>query len=387
MLRDLRQAVINSDLGRDCGDAFGVPFEIMTREEILDATDGEGVTRPRFDLDPSTRKIPDTRGLAAGSTSDDSQLGRAATWGFIMAGRYDHECQTLLSLDELWSDVAGWGGTTKRSLYEIDKFYRAKNRRLARPTPTFRNGKDRQVWEKAEPRDPRVPARWHDKARGNGPSMKISPFGLRYGLLGGGDLQTGRALDEILEFSRMTHADPICAIAAYAIAGVVSDLLTDGPATARARLTLRILAAETTLAFLHRGDERFSGAWKQAFGLISDPEALWRFGSAGKSDSMTSVPLALAIWWRHSDDAEPTAAVLEAINAGGDTDTVGAMVGAMMGAASDRADWWPASWKDALADHGETARNLGTRFHAVCTLHKPPEDFDRDQLLRRLGYL
>lgn len=385
-MRDLKQAAIDVMLGIHLGDALGVPFENMTRQEILNATGGEGVSRPRFDFDPKSRKIPDTRGLASGATSDDSQLANATAEGLIMAGRYDHELHVLLHLKALWQDVAGWGGTTKRSLYEIDKHYRAQARRLPRRPPAFKKEKDRRTWEEAEPRDPMHQARWRENARGNGPSMKIAPLGLYYGLMGGGGFESGEALEEILQFSRMTHADPVCAIAAHAVAGVISDLLSDGPEVARARLMPRALAAESQLVFLHHGSERFTQALQTAIGLIVDPESLWEFGSASKSDSLTSVPMALAVWWRHSNDEEPTAAVLEAINAGGDTDTVAAMVGAMMGAAGRRAGWWPDAWRECLSDRGATAKHLGERLHDVATLRRLPEGFDLIDLKRQLGY-
>lgn len=388
-MRDVKRTAIDCMLGIHLGDALGVPFENMTRQEILNATGGEGVTRPRFDFDPSSRRIVDTRGLPPGSTSDDSQLADAAAEGLIMAGRYDHELQVLLHLRALWHDVAGWGGTTKRSLYEIDKHYRAQRPRLARTDPTFKKEKDRKMWEQAQPRDPLHAARWHGNARGNGPSMKIAPLGLRYGLIGGGDFASGEALDEIMQFSRMTHADPICGIAAYAVAGVVSDLVADGPAAARARLMPRVLAAESQYALLHDRacPDRFSTALQTALELTGTPEALWAFGSAGKSDSMTSVPMALAIWCRRSDDDEPTAAVLEAINAGGDTDTVAAMVGAMMGASSRRAGWWPPDWIASLHDRGAAAVLLGSQLYEVGTLRRAPDYVHPDEIKRELGYI
>lgn len=387
MVQVLKQAVINSDLGRDCGDAFGVPFENMSRQEILDATGGEGVRRPRFDFDPASRKIADTRGLPKGGTSDDTQLGRVVERGLILAGRYDHELQTLLHLEALWNDVAGWGGTTKRSLYEIDQHYRAQGRRLPRYPPSFKKDKDRALWEEAEPRDPRHPARTRENARGNGPSMKISPLGLFYGLRGGGDFESGEAFETILEFSRMTHADPVCTIAAIAVAGVVSDLVSDGPHEARTRLLPRTLRAESELRCLHVGPERFSAALAKAIDLTEEPEALWTFGSSGKSDSLTSVPLALGIWLRHSEDDEPTEAVLEAFNAGGDTDTVGAIVGAMMGAMSGATDWWPQAWTSELHDRGATARALGADLYEIGSLRRRPDGYDIGMLKRKLGYL
>lgn len=385
-MTDSDRRAVNIMLGIHLGDALGVPFENMTRQEILSATGGEGVTCPRFDLDPAARKVPDTRGLAPGATSDDTQLAEAVAEGLIMAGRYDHELQVLLHLQALWNDVAGWGGTTKRSLYEIDKWYRSRRPSLALPPLKFRSAKDEKLWKDAAPRDPAFPARRRPKARGNGPSMKIAPFGARYGELGGGDMESGEALEEIFAFSRMTHEDPVCAIAAYAIAGIVCDSICEDPDEALRRLLPRVLAAESHYALQHDGADRFSEALRTALSLVDRPEALWAFGSAGKSDSLTSVPMAIAIWRRHLADAGPGPALLEAINAGGDTDTVAAMVGAMVGAKSDDAAWWPIGWVKSLRDAGGRAISTGRRLSAVSALRRPPDGYDIDEIKTRLGY-
>lgn len=382
-----KQAAINCMLGIHLGDALGVPFENMTRAEILKATAGEGVTRPRFDFDPMKRKIPDTRGLAAGSTSDDSQLANATAEGLIMAGRYVHELHVLLHLEALWRDVAGWGGTTKLSLYELDKWYRSKRKSLDEPPHrSFSKEKDKKLWNEAVPRDPMHPARWREKARGNGPAMQIAPFGLHYAMLGGGDFESGEALDEILKFSRMTHPDPISAIAAYAIAGIICDSIVENPDVAAERLMSRVLIAEKRYILMHRGPDRFSNALKSALSLCADAEALWAQGSAGQSDALTSVPLAIAIWYRHLSDAGPQPALLEAINAGGDTDTVAAMVGALKGAGDDHFDWWPMEWTMALRDHGDYARILGKDLWEVSSLRQQPVGYDLESLKKKLGY-
>ena len=386
-MSDQQQKAVNVMLGVHLGDALGVPFEMMTRQEILNATGGEGVTRPRFDFDPSARKLPDTRGLPPGSTSDDSQLADATAEGLILAGRYVPELHVLLHLQALCHDVAGWGGTTKRSLYELDKWYRNRRKGFGvNPPPDIKREKDQKLWSEAEERHPRHPARWHAHARGNGPAMKIAPFGVRYGALGGGDFDTGEALEEILAFSRMTHADPICALAAYAVAAVISDSIASDPDVAAQRILRRVEAAESALTFLHTGPERFSDALKKAFALSDDPEALWAFGSAGKADALSTVPMAIAIWRRHVADFGPQPAVLEAINAGGDTDTVASMVGAMMGAADGRANWWPADWVQALRDGGAKAQRVGKLLHDVSSLRIPPYGYDIEEIKKDLGY-
>ncbi|MEK7545775.1 MAG: ADP-ribosylglycohydrolase family protein [Patescibacteria group bacterium] len=387
-MQDLKRRAIDVMLGIHLGDALGVPFEMMSRQQILNATGGEGVTRPRFDFDPAARKLHDTRGLPPGSTSDDSQLADATAEGLILAGRYHHELQVLLHLKALWHDVAGWGGTTKLSLYEIDKWYREGRKGFGiHPPPDIRKPKDQKLWAEAVPRDPRHRARPRRNARGNGPSMKVAPIALHMALRGGGGFVTGEALGMILRFSRMTHEDPVCAIAAYAVASAIGVSITEGPKAAKRLLMGHVEAAENTLAYIHPSDGvRFMAALAKALSLADEPEKLWNFGSSGRADSMTTVPMALAIWWRHAEDVEPTAAVLEAINAGGDTDTVASMVGAMMGAAAARPHWWPIEWVDALRDCGARARDLGGRLHDVSTLRHPPDGFDIEDIKRGLGY-
>ncbi|WKZ29216.1 MAG: ADP-ribosylglycohydrolase family protein [Patescibacteria group bacterium] len=382
----MKMIAVNSMLGVHLGDALGVPTECQSREAILAATDGRGVTGPMFDL-AIERKVLDTRGLPPGATSDDSQLANAVADALIQAGDYEHELMVLHHLHALWHDVAGWGGTTKRSLYEIDKWYRAASRSVIR-SPNF-GGRmtDAERWAKAEPRHPNHPARRASMSRGNGVAMKIAPLALFLAARHEGNaFNSGRAFDLVYKLGRMTHEDPISSIAAYAIASVVSDRAVGISAEyASLNVRTRVEAVERTLQLAHHGEDRFSQALTEAFRLAVEPEALWAFGSAGNSDALHSVALALGIWYRHCEDREPTAAVLEAINAGGDTDTVASMVGAMMGAGSDDPDWWPKDWVSALKDGGSLARTLGADLWRVAN-GGTPDGWDRGEMLRKIGY-
>lgn len=383
---NVRQHLINIRLGIELGDALGVPFELMSRREILGANGGRPIDGPAFHLGAVSR-IDEMRGLPRGSASDDTQLCDAVAHGLIQAGGYHHELQALLHLRAYQENTAGWGGTTLRSIAELDRHYRALYGADTAPVPS--RARARAQWEQAEPRAPEEPARWREHSRGNGVGMKIGLYGAFLGTRGGEDaFESGRALHEIYQLGRLTHADPVCSIAAHALAGIVHDLVRGYSAEgAYLRLKPRLIAAERALETEHRGSERFSHALQEALTLAGSPEALWRFGSEGASDSMTTVPMAIAIWYRHCEDTGPTAAVLEAINAGGDTDTVGSMVGALMGAASDDAEWWPERWTNALLDKGKKARRLGAELSGVATGAMEPMGFDRDDLLRQLGYL
>ncbi|MFA5853734.1 MAG: ADP-ribosylglycohydrolase family protein [Patescibacteria group bacterium] len=380
----IKQRVINSATGLHLGDTLGMPVECLSRELILSGTGGTGITGPMPGL-VLPRKLPDTRDLLPGSTTDDSQLFNATADALIQAGTYDHELQVLHHLYALWNDVAGWGGTTKFSLFEHDKWYRARARGIIKP-PNFKgNLKNAELWAKAIPRNPAHPAphrAW--KSRGNGVGMKVPALALFLGLRNSFD--NGVALETIMQYGRMTHADPVCSIAAYAVAWIVAGGLSYSPEGIFLQLIERVEQAEHLYRLQHVDEVRFSDALKHALRLSGDPEALWAFGSGDIADALTTIPLAIAIWYRHCEDPEPTAAVLEAINAGGDTDTVAAMVGAMMGAGSCDPNWWPKDWVSHLHDSGQTAKKIGNDLYSIATRRTAPEGWDPDVMLRKIGY-
>ncbi len=104
----------------------------------------------------------------------------------------------------------------------------------------------------------------------------------------------------------------------------------------------------------------------------------------------SSLAVALQIWLRHYDDAQ--AAITEAVRCGGDTDTVAAIVGGMVGARVGRSGlpdaWlrdltdWPRSvaWMDALCAQLNRCRTTGIR-------QKPRYVFYPFALLRNLGFI
>jgi len=59
------------------------------------------------------------------------------------------------------------------------------------------------------------------------------------------------------------------------------------------------------------------------------------------------------------------------VNAGGDTDTTAAMVGALIGANGGGHPWTgrcvPMGWTDRLHDKGEEARRLGSALYRAAT--------------------
>src|SRR5262249_17269260 len=147
---------------------------------------------------------------------------------------------------------------------------------------------------------------------GNGPAMRSALLGVCYG----DDTERLRALVRIC--TRITHTDPKAENAALAVA---------------------IAAHQST-----------SGVFDQ-----SAFEEMLRYAvdsSRGPSGyCMESVPIALRAWLRHPSDLR--AAVLDAVHCGGDTDTTGAMTGAIVGAGVCRSGI-PDEWLRCIVDWPRT---------------------------------
>ena len=87
--------------------------------------------------------------------------------------------------------------------------------------------------------------------------------------------------------------------------------------------------------------------------------------------ALNVVPVALYSWLRHRGDFR--AAMVAALNCGGDTDTVGAIVGALCGARNGAKDI-PKDWIDALAEWPRSTafiRRVGERMAEQTLSPKP----------------
>lgn len=163
---------------------------------------------------------------------------------------------------------------------------------------------------------------------GNGAAMRIAPVAVRYA----GD---GKALAEAARDSaRVTHAHPLAVDAAVVQAtAIAAALVGEAPldAALAAATTAELGARLTTAARL----------------LDSGPEPAEAAAVLGnQTTGHESVPAAVYAATAH-DSVE--AAVTFAVRCGGDTDTIGAMAGAIA-AARAGAGAIPAHWLEALED-------------------------------------
>ncbi|PJJ73691.1 ADP-ribosylglycohydrolase [Diaminobutyricimonas aerilata] len=293
-------------LGLAIGDALGMPTQSMSRERIA-RTYGSIET-----LRDADAEQPIAPSMPAGSITDDTE-------------------QALLLGDLL---VAGGGRLDPRTfadaLSEWERIMAAKGSRdLLGPSTKAAIA---AIQHGATPEDD--PGRFGTT---NGAAMRIAPVGVAF--------RSDHAvlLPAVAEASRLTHNTGLGLSGAAAVAAAVSHALDDAAATSHSVIAAAATAADAL---------RTSGNWV-AGGAIG-PRIRWASATIVPLDeadaldfvadvvgtsvaSQESVPAAFALIARFGDD--PYAVLRHAAALGGDTDTVAAMAGAVLGALHGMTAW------------------------------------------------
>lgn len=345
--------------GVQIGDAMGMPWEMMSSMEIMESTGGRGV---EGFSNPVQTRIKGTAGLKAGDTTDDWQLTKAWAESLIRRGGLDLFDVALAHVAAYESSTFGWGRSTRKSLKQLVQYLSSRG------------------VEGRSPSDP-VP---HEPGggRGNGVAMKVAAPAVWTAIRHRGmSHQSGRALflpglyEHVLGVGSMTHSDPQASLAAYGIALVLENVLLEHPegdpedrrrsaswflTQLFNRLEYCSVSADMHLEVETPLKDRFSRRLQRLF----DPSLL--FGDVGRlieavgvgPDALESVAFSIAVFLRNQTDFRT--AVLEAVNAGGDTDTsaamVGAMVGARVGARGIPAEWL--SFRDEFRESSDLADRM-----------------------------
>jgi ADP-ribosylglycohydrolase len=331
---------ISKDKVRGClmgvavGDALGMPVETLSHRRIMELTGGAGVTG--F-LDPVQDKVSDTRRLPAGSTTDDTQLTLATACSIAARGRWDLESQARRLAKEYEISFGGIDGRPDIDARAYNIAYVGWGGTLKAGAEAFR------AWFASggkEGRHPEAPAPLPDREGvgcGTGPAMRVSPLAIVYTC--GIHQEMEPFLTYVMELGRMTHGDLRASFGAAAVGAAISAaLLQEGAIREendfqlrylRERIDCAVAVLEERFRFVKRYEDAMSARIDRAWKNLGSAESLRSATGAGFS-TLEAVPLALGTFLRHPDDFR--AGVLEAVNAGGDTDTVGSMVGAMIGA-------------------------------------------------------
>ncbi len=298
MLTDDAEGVL---LGLACGDALGRPVEFEPAEQI---TAQYGTLTEMVGY--GTWHQP------AGTTTDDTDLALCIAHSLADCGAFDPADVAERFVAWYESDPFDVGRMTAMSI-----------RSLKKGVPWDEAGRD--VWE-SQP---------EGQNAGNGSVMRCPPLAIH-----SDDPERLAAMSR--RSSRITHADPRCTWGCAVLNLTVAGLLDDETAPLRA-------AIDTV-----RGDapgELVEAVEAVADGSVDDDD-LRTTGyvvdtlQTGLHDGLTA------------DSAE--AAVVSAVNRGGDTDTVGAVTGAVAGARFG-ASALPDRWVEAL-DRREELERVAARL-------------------------
>lgn len=312
-MTNLHSRALGSLWGLAIGDALGMPTQDLTLATI------------RADYGRITSLLPAgpsqliAKGAPAGMITDDTEQALILARLLAADGRIDPQrfCSEMLGWEESMiarGSLDLLGPSTKRALLEI--------RGGASPADAGKTGTT------------------------NGAAMRVAPVGIAVP-----SEPTALLVTAVVEASNITHGTSGALAGAAAVAGVVSSALEG--ANKDEALAYGLEAAEAAAKLgnpVMAPDLALRTRWAIPFlEQATDKEAALYHVIGTSMQSHESVVAALAITALEISDWE---AVCLAASAGGDTDTVAAMVGAMRGALSG-IETWPVGVVDTIATQND----------------------------------
>ncbi|MCX6744601.1 MAG: ADP-ribosylglycohydrolase family protein [Candidatus Parcubacteria bacterium] len=298
-----RDQVIGMFLGGAIGDALGVPGETMTAARIAQVFGR--ITTYREPQDHQWYK-----NWQAGRWTDDTQLTLAIAESLIAKGKIDLADIAQRSITAMNECSIGWGGSTKKSLQRIEA-----------GVPLLKAG--------------------NPKGAGNGVAMKVAPFAAYLAAPG-----TDKAIAEkVAELALMTHQTDMAVISAFiqiqALSFCLEGVDQDRPFSAE-RLLQPVLRQGKAVKIMLREKkyqltylpEDFLGRFAtlmclfEEFSLMTPTKLAECYGGAD-CYVYNSLPFTIAMFLRQPFSIET---LYDTVSAGGDTDSNGSMVAALLGA-------------------------------------------------------
>jgi len=284
-------------LGLACGDALGRPVEFRSAGQIASA---HGTLTEM--VGHGTWNQP------AGTVTDDTEQALCIARSLVETGGFDP------------ADVAGrFVAWYESGPFDVGQMTRRSIERLQRGDPWDEAGET--VWEES-----------HEGANaGNGSVMRCPSLAIAFA----DDPET---LDRASrDSSRITHADPRCTAGCAVLNRTVAGLLRDEADPLASALDATELPAELA----------------DALRPVARGEALDDLPTSGYVVHSLQTALHDALRAADAEDA-----IVTAVNRGGDTDTVGAIAGAVAGARFG-ADALPSRWLAEIDEEPELCRLAG----------------------------
>lgn len=387
-------------VGLACGDALGMPVETMTPAEIRQATGGAGVTGY---LAPLQKEFHSTTLLKPGQWTDDTQLPCATARSLVRMRGFNLDDIARELVEESRKPQRGWGDSVRLGIQELADGVRRPGEPVIDPRALgMGNG--------AVPRAVSLAL------------LAVLPPGpITDDVLDAHRDYLWHTVDfdaRIRELSELTHRDACARIGAFCIAVAVRQMLGAGSTLSCCSVEVQlsrfvpmviIPSADDTCtvhgAVLYETIQRIEAfhmgrMFDAAHPLrVTDDEharverlpepirtklqtlyarleqrstdvrdedaaAVQQALARNSCNVLESVPFAFAIAMEHRGSFRD--GVLAAVNAGGDADSTGAMVGAMLGAFHGLAAI-PPEWVEGLEAHDEIIALADQLFELVCS--------------------
>jgi len=319
-------------VGVAIGDALGAPVEIYDRKHIASLFKG-GVT-DFSDLLSVERKVDVGLPFRVGDTTDDWAFTKVLAESLLSCGGYSH-FHCAQNFVDLYEDrrVVGMGGTTKTSLRALKVFLDGLSMMDRHDMKLRKNDLVAKILEK-----PVVIL--GTKGAGSGVAMRIAPLAIYCALQ-----NRHRHIDYdsfyrlVVMHAGLTHLNTNAVLAGFVCFCALFEILSKDVQISdlyEGKLFLRSITAEVKPyaeeKYKTDGEADIIKSLEFAEQNLGDLEALRAKFCSGKLAflGVNVAVMALAILARNGGSFEK--GVLEAVNSGGDTDTVASIVGGLLGA-------------------------------------------------------
>lgn len=344
----LQQLGVGCILGAALGDAIGLPYEGLSRRR------GSKLLGP-----PRQHRLC----LGRGMVSDDTEHICMVAQALIASGADVEHFRRDLAWRLRWWLLGLPAGVGLATLKAIAK-----------------------LWLGANPRDSGV------FSAGNGPAMRAAVIGVAVT-----DVTRLRAF--VRASTRLTHTDPKAEYGAFAVA-LAARFAAQGQLADSAgylsELRRHLQNDEAVQDGLQHTREELFMLLAQAAASAEQRQSTQDFAAEIGSDGgvsgyiYRSVPVALQACFLHRDDFRSAIAAI--VECGGDTDSVGAIAGGIIGCAIP-ADELPQDWLSGMMEWPRSVRwmeQLGNQLNRVAQtgiVEKPLQLFPLSLLVRNFGFL
>ncbi|RTK93158.1 MAG: hypothetical protein EKK64_10790 [Neisseriaceae bacterium] len=303
---DLKSKVRGCFLGVAIGDAIGKAVEIWTHEQIKEKF---GLITDYQDC-KNNKYFPDD---VKGTTTDDWQLTKAIIKSIIKEGNLDVDEVARQHVEEYKKTFNGWGNSTKEAIASLIEGKHWK--------------------ESACSSSP-------NRGLGNGVAMKISPVGVLIGVKYFLSLNENNSfpydkeeiLNKVIDICGMTHYTNIALSSAFCQTTACMACLSYLPEVFNKQYFLKLMIKISTTIensnLFHKTEDMLSNRFNLIEFDMTTEKIIESFGK-GSCYVYDSLPFSYAFFLNNPLSIE---SLYNCVSAGGDTDTNGSMVGALLGA-------------------------------------------------------